>query len=171
MTIESDDSRNARERELRASDRRLCRWVIRRTGAELIRDGIPPAVVETIVYDAYLQYERFRTSVTNPRALLVKRVLAGAESYRKGRGVPPPGQPQPSAPPDLLDLIHMRVGAGNMTEKTRKTLALLFDGNNRTYDEIASELDVTVEYVEKAVRNAVGLIRDWAAQKWPEVPW
>lgn len=169
MTIERDASRNASERELRAKDRRLCKWAIRRTAAELT--DIPPAVVEAIAYDAYLQYERFRRSVTNPRALLVKRVLARAESYRKGRDVPPPEQPQPSAPPDLLDLIHMRIGEGNQTEKARKALALLFDGSGRTYDEIASELEVPVGFVEKAVRNAVKHIRDWAAQKWPEVPW
>lgn len=169
MAIERDSPGNASAPELRAKDRLLCKWAIRRTAAEL--SDIPPAVVETIAYDAYLQSERFRRSVTNPRALLVKRVLARAESYRQGRGVPPAEQPQPSAPPDQLDLIHMRVGAGNLTDNARKALALLFDGNNRTYDETASQLDVTVEYVEKAVKNAVELVRGWAAQKWPEVPW
>jgi DNA-directed RNA polymerase specialized sigma24 family protein len=174
MTIERDDPEvqtrgDASERALRAKDRRLCKWAIRRTAAQLI--DIPPAVVETIVYDAYLQYERFRASVRNPRALLVKRILARAEAYRESRDLPPSGQPHPPVPPDLLDLIHMQTGAADMTENTRKALALLFDGNKRTYDEIALELDVTVEYVEKAVRNGVALIRKWAAQRWPEMPW
>lgn len=176
MTTERDDPQgqarsagNASGRELRARDRLLCKWAIRRTAAEMI--DIPPAVVETIAYEAYLQYQRFRESVRDPLPLLVKRMRARAEAYRKSRDGSPSEPPKPPAPPDLLELVRKRIGAAGMTESQREALTLLFDGTNKTYAEIALELDVTALYVQTIVESALAPIREWAAQQWPEVLW
>jgi DNA-directed RNA polymerase specialized sigma24 family protein len=175
MTIERDDpeehvrSGDGAEtlRPLPERDRRLCRWAARMTGASLIRDGIPAAVVEAIVHDAYLQYARFRKSVRNPRALLVKRIMARADAYKELRGIEAPASRQTAAP-DLLALIRMQAGLEGLTENARQALQILFEDDTRTYADVAEELGVTVLYAETLVAKALAQLRRWRSQKWPE---
>jgi DNA-binding NarL/FixJ family response regulator len=107
-------------------------------GAALLRDGLSPSVVDTIVHEALQDYARLRTSANQTRRFLLKRILFKAELRRRLRGI----DPAPDPGPYLLDVLHTRAALETLTPTARTALEMLFrDG--RSYAEIGEALGMS----------------------------
>ncbi len=159
-----DDAGNAPAR-FPAEEENLFAWATGETTGWLLAAGIPAAEAEEIQHAAYLDYGRFKKSLTSPRTFVLRRIEIGARHYLKTRAAEPEphGQDQPPHP---LDIIRARATLHLLTASRRRALEIVFF-EKRTYEDVAQELGVTVEYVVRLVRKAMRDVDKWIEARWP----
>ena len=156
MTVERDDPEELNPDA--GDEASLAEWACNVAGGALLRDGLPPFVVGTIVQEALDDYARFRGSVTGPRRFLVRRILSKAELRRKLRGMKPPADAE--AGPHLLHVVHTQAALATLAPEARKALEMLFR-EDKCYEEIAGTLGLSVESVRRLVSRALKRLRKW----------
>ena len=169
MTIEKDDFDDLMRSAERwgagravESDASLAAWVSNRVGARLLERGLTQAEVRAILNDALRDFARFRSSVKNPRLFLVKRIWTKARAYATLRGMEPSlGSEGPA--PDLLDVIRAGTALKILGPMAKKCLELLFL-EDKTFEEIAEELDHSLTGVERLVDGAMDQLREWVSK-------
>jgi DNA-directed RNA polymerase specialized sigma subunit len=173
MTTERDDphghghagdDQNAQAQH-RSGDDPLAVWATQVAAASLLRDGLSPSEVEQIVREAFQDYANFRKAVTQPHLFLVKRILAQAKLHMKLRGTEPVSDPEERAP-HLLDVIRTKAALDMLTETQRTALRLLFH-EQQSFEDVALELGVSVEYARRLIARTLRQLREWRPPREP----
>ena len=156
MTIERDDPEEARP--LTEDELRLAEWACNVAGGALLRDGLAPWLVATIVQEALEDYARWKRPGTSPRRFLVRRILEKAKLRRELRGIRP--SPHPEAGTHLLHVVRTQAALATLTPRAREALHLLFR-EHKNYEEIAGTLGLDVASAERLVSRAMKRLRRW----------
>lgn len=156
MTIERDDPEEAKP--LTEDELRLAEWACNVAGGALLRDGLAPWLIATIVQEALEDYARWGRPAKSPRRFLVRRILAKARLRRKLRGIRPPANPEARA--HLLHVVRTQAALAPLSPASRKALEMLFH-EHRNYEEIAGTLGLSVEDVRRLVSRALERLHKW----------
>ena len=167
MTIDRDDpERDSSAADARlngpalhAADDELTLWAISFIGSSLMTDGLSPAEVYCIVRDSVHQCRAFQRNVNNPLLFLVDHITRRARRYMERRGMTPPSIAEQETP-HIRDIIRTNEAVDSLTGNARRAVYLLFY-ENKSYEEIADELDVHVRYVRRLLQGAVEQLRRW----------
>jgi RNA polymerase sigma factor (sigma-70 family) len=161
MSIERDDSgalpRSAESGEVE----RLFDSVAGVLGGMLMRDyGLSEAAIETVLRDAFLGFVDSRGTIPgDPRAWLTGQILERATEHLRLRGIEP--EPDPAADARrMLNLIYTQAALATLQKKARQALMLLFH-EQKSYEEIAADLEVSVRYAQRLVTRAMAQLRKW----------
>lgn len=148
-----------------AEDEELFAWATGETTGWLLAAGIPEEAAEEIQFAAYLDYGRFKKSLESPRTFILRRIALGATQYLRTRDAEPEPRGQ-GQPPHPLDVIRARATLDLLTAPARRALEMVFF-EGRTYEDVAIELDVSLEYVRRLVRKAMRQVEAWIQSRWP----
>jgi DNA-directed RNA polymerase specialized sigma24 family protein len=141
------------------SVRDLRAWAGRVMGGALLRMGLPKAAVETILEETFRDLAPFEKSMVNPRTFIVKLALRKAAAHRKLRGLQPAADPDIDIP-HLLALVRTHAALAALPANARSALWMLFQ-EKKSFGEVAAELDVSIPYVQRLVKNALRTIRQF----------
>ena len=158
MTIERDDPEEARPQP--EDELSLAEWACNVAGGALLREGLAPWLVATIVQEALEDYARWKRPGTSPRWFLVRRILTKAKLRGKLRGMRPPANPEAGV--HLLHVVRTQAALATLTPAAREALQLLFH-EHKNYEEVAGMLGLDVESVERLVSGAIRRLRRWPA--------
>lgn len=141
------------------SVRDLRAWAGRVMGGALLRKGLPKAAVETILEETFRDLAPFEKSLANPRTFIVKLALRKAAVHLKLRGLEPAADPETETP-HLLALVRTQAALETLPANARSALWMLFH-EKKSFGEVAAELDVSIPYVQRLVKNALRTIRQF----------
>lgn len=171
MTIDRDDPERERSSAPDApagklhgfeSDRDLAAWALAYVRNSLLQDGVPAYAIRPIVTEALRDYANFRKAVPDPRAFLVERILTKGRRYKTLRGIGQSSDAEDQRP-HPLEVVRTKEAVNTLGPDARRVILMLFH-EDKTFEEMAAELDTTVVYVQRVVQKAMQQLRAWRPQ-------
>ncbi len=175
MTIDRDDpegrSRSPQSESVEAvcpsaEDRALCREVRGMFQDMLLDEGLSPKIVLAIFEDAEREFRMFRQTIQHPAEFLVKRISGKRDKYRNRRGTESEADPE-ERPPHLLDLVRTRAVLDTLSPHARTALLVMYSREG-TFQDVADELDVSLEYAKRLVRKTLDTLEERIVKRGPE---
>ena len=144
---------------LTPGDEQLFDWAIRFLGASLQEQGLSLPQTVAIVKESVRVYARFRKSIKDPHAFLVKQIEARTGRYTSLRDITARFAPEKTMA-RLLALVDTREAMATLPVKERKALEVLFI-ENEPLEALAAELNLSVAAAERLGRRAAARLSAW----------
>jgi Sigma-70, region 4 len=157
--MSSDGDKPQRLTGSAAGVRDLRVWAGRVVGGALLRKGLPKAAVETIIEETFRELATFEKSVAKPVRFVVKRALDKVRVYMRLRAIEPAADPVTEIPHALL-IVRTQAALDTLPANAREALRMVFH-ERKSFGVVAAELDVSIPYVKRLVRNALTTLRKW----------
>ncbi len=160
MTNERDDTAGLRRSGESASDpvEDRCRRAAADAGILLITQyGMRQDVVTNLCDEAMRSWRTFRRDLRDPDRWVHERIIERAKAYRERHGVDADAEEKPL---HISDAIRDRAALNTLPPRARKALRMLcFE--QKSFEEIAEELDVCVPAARGLVTKGLNRLRRW----------
>jgi hypothetical protein len=130
-------------------------------GGMLTREySMPESAVDSVLLDVFSEYRMVEGRVALPLPWLVDVACHVAARSLHARGLLGSRRPEDEVR-RMRTILFAQQALATLPDQARRAITLLFDGEERSYADIAEELEVTAYYAESLVAKGLALLLKW----------